>query len=296
MTAREPSGVHRLSGLRRAGRPLIVSIVVLELAWMALVFIALLDSPSFGLDYRLHMEATRRMLATGTPYLDWQLNAPYAIGHGAILYPPTAFALFLPFLILPAAAWWAIPITVAIVAMLRHRPPLWTWPLTVGLFCLEKSLNAYVFGNPTMWLVAGVAAGTVLGWPFALVLLKPTFAPLALLGVFHRSWWVSLLAMGIASLVFGRMWLDWIAVVGNSDVTLTYNLPGLPVVLAPLIPWVAADPAMLRRSMRRLRSLPVPGPAALGMIAGAVAVGVTSRRPGAAAATPNREGESPQRR
>lgn len=240
-------------------RGLLVVALGLEVLWIVVVLAGSLQNPSFGLDYRWHMDAARRLLDTGTPYLPWQLTGPYVIGDGAILYPPIAFALFVPFLWLPAVLWWAVPMAVTVIAMVWHRPPLWAWVVTGALFCLDKSLNVYVFGNPSMWIVAAVAAGTVSAWPFALILVKPTFAPLALLGIRRRSWWVALAAMAGVSLVFGQMWLDWIAVVRYSDVSLLYNVPTLPLILAPLVPWVASGrPEPVRRVVRWLRAWSAP--------------------------------------
>lgn len=208
--------------------------------WVAGVVIASwATSPSFGLDYRWHMDAARRFLELGTPYWPWQIAGHYAIGNGAILYPPTAFLLFIPFLWLPAALWWAIPIGVLALGMWVQRPPLWAWTLIGGLLSFDGSLNVIVFGNPGMWVAAAVAAGTVLGWPSVFVLAKPTFAPLALIGIDRRSWWVTLVLLGLASIVFGRAWLDWFAVVRNSDVSPLYNLPTLPLMLAPVVAWLA---------------------------------------------------------
>jgi len=34
------------------------------------------------------------------------------------------------------------------------------------------------------------------------------------------------------------VWLDWIAVVRNSNVSLIYNLPTLPLMVAPLVAWL----------------------------------------------------------
>ena len=162
--------------------------------------------------------------------------------EGPILYPPIAFALFLPFLLwLPAVLWWAIPIGLILWCMTRHRPPLWAWAATLACVCYLPSLSVFIFGNPGMWIVAFVAAGTVWSWPFALVVLKPTFAPIALLGIRHRSWWVAMAILAGVSLLFWPVWFDWITIVRNSEVTISYNFPSLPLIAAPLIPWLA-DP------------------------------------------------------
>lgn len=212
-----------------------------------------LTNPVFGLDYQWHVDASRRLLETGSPYWPWQVAGPYDIGNGAILYPPTAFALFIPFIWLPAVLWWAIPMGMTARAMAQHRPPLWAWAVVGAILAYEKSLNVYVFGNPTMWLVAAVALATRWGWPSVLVLAKPTFAPLALIGIGRRSWWIALGAFAAVSLLFGRLWLEWITVASNSDVSVFYNLPTVPLMLAPLTPWLAGRdrPAWLTRALAR---------------------------------------------
>jgi hypothetical protein len=223
----------------RVAHIVLATIVGIEALWIAFVFVQqAVTNPAFGLDYRWHVDAARRLLDTGTPYRPWQISGPYAIGDGAILYPPTAFLLFIPFIWLPAVLWWAIPVAILAAGMAVHRPPPWAWAVVGAILAFEKSLNVFVFGNPSMWIVAAVAAGTVLGWPFVLVVVKPTFAPIAALGARRRSWWVAAVILGIASVPFGRVWLDWLAVVRNSNVDLTYNLPTLPLMLAPLVPWL----------------------------------------------------------
>jgi hypothetical protein len=225
--------------LARVTRVVLATIIGIEVIWIAFVFIdQWLTNPVFGLDYRWHVDAARRLLETGTPYWPWQIAGPYEIGDQAILYPPTAFLLFIPFIWLPAILWWAIPIAILVAGMAIHRPPLWAWALIGGIVAFEKSLNVYVFGNPSMWIVAAIAAGTVLAWPFVFVVAKPTFAPIALLGIRHRSWWIAAGVLAALSVPFARVWLDWFAVVRNSNVSLIYNLPTLPLMLAPLIAWL----------------------------------------------------------
>jgi hypothetical protein len=237
----------------RIFRAVLATIFGLELLWCGFVFVnQALSNPAFGLDYRWHVDAARRLLDTGTPYWPWQIAGPYEISDGAILYPPTAFLLFIPFIWLPAFLWWALPIAILAVGMAVHRPPLWAWVVIGAILSFEKSLNVFVFGNPSMWIVAAIAAGTVLWWPFIFVVAKPTFAPIALLGIRHRSWWIAAVILAIASIPFGRVWLDWFAVVGNSNVSLIYNLPTLPLMLAPLVAWLTG--------VRRPLAWPYPRP------------------------------------
>jgi hypothetical protein len=248
----DEAGLGRARGDRMvaAGRIVAVALIGVGWLWIAVAILVNLSNPAFGLDYRWHIEAAQRLLDTGTPYLPFELAGPFVIGDGAILYPPTAFLLFIPFIWLPSVLWWAIPIAVTAYGMWWHRPPLWAWVVITGCLALEKSINVYVFGNPSMWIVAAIAAGTVWRWPFVFVFAKPTFAPIALLGIRRRSWWVALVILGLVSLAFLPVWFDWLTVVRNSDVSLLYNLPTLPLMLTPLIAWAAGRyrPTWLRRS------------------------------------------------
>ena len=231
-----------------------VALIGVGWLWIAAAILVNLANPAFGLDYRWHVEAAQRLLETGTPYLPFELAGPFVIGDGAILYPPTAFLLFVPFIWLPAVLWWAVPVAVtrlwhvvapaAAVGLARHRPAAWPY---------EKSINVYVFGNPSMWIVAAIAAGHDLAVAVRLRLRqadvradRPARGPSPeLVGGARR-------ARGPLSLLFLPVWLDWLTVVRNSDVSLLYNLPTLPLMLAPLVAWaVGRDrPTWLRRSPR----------------------------------------------
>jgi hypothetical protein len=217
----------------------VVSLVVIGVGWLwiAVAIGVNLSNPAFGLDYRWHVAAAHRLLDTGTPYLPFELSGPFVIGNGAILYPPTALLLFIPFIWLPTVLWWAIPVAITAYAMWWHRPPLWAWAIITVLLAYDRSINVYVVGNPSMWIVAAIAAGTVWRWPFVLVFAKPTFAPVAFLGIRHRSWWIALGILALASLPFLPVWFDWIKVVTNSDVSVLYNVLTVPLILVPLVAW-----------------------------------------------------------
>lgn len=254
MTDATVTAGDRFAGTRtqRLTRIVLATIIGLEAIWIVFVLVQqMLTNEFFGLDYRWHVEAAQRLLSDGTPYWKWQIAGPYEIGNGAILYPPTAFLLFIPFIWLPAVLWWAVPSAILAAAMAVHRPPLWAWAVIGGLLGFERSLNVFVYGNPSMWVVAAIAAGTILWWPFTFVFAKPTFIPIALLGIGRRSWWIALIVLGVASVPFARVWLDWLAVVRNSNVSLLYNLPTLPLMLAPLVAWLTG--VRRPRSLRRLR-------------------------------------------
>ena len=100
------------------------------------------------------------------------------------------------------------------------------WPPTLVMFA---------HGNPAIWALAFLAVGCVTAGPAVFVLIKPTLAPFALLGVRRRRWWIALGLFGAASLPFGPMWLDWARALLNSDGSLTYSLQEYPMLAMPLV-------------------------------------------------------------
>lgn len=188
-----------------------------------------------GIDYSLYMDATRRWLAGGGFFQPYQLAGPYPISMGDILYPPTTLFLFVPFTILPAVLWWAIPLGVTGAAIWRLRPAPVSWPF-LALCCFWPPFVArIVAGNPVMWAMAAVALGFLVRWAFVGVLIKPSLFPFALLGARDRTWWIALAVVVLLSVPFGAMWLDWITAVTNSSGGLLYSLQDVPILLLPVI-------------------------------------------------------------
>src|SRR5690349_15253236 len=150
----------------------------------------------FGMDYRYYMRLGRQWLADGSFYLPHQLAGPYQTQLLGIdptvstLYPPTALFLFVPFSLLPAVLWWAAPIAILAYSVHRLRPTTAALAAMGLLMLWPRSIGAFLFGNTDMWMAAGVAAGLVWGWPAILVTLKPTLAPLALIGVRLPLFWI----------------------------------------------------------------------------------------------------------
>jgi hypothetical protein len=82
-----------------------------------------------GGDPDMYLQATQRWLAGSSFYLPEYVAAPYVLTGDAILYPPTTRLLFTPFLILPAALFWSVPMLVVGWVVVRHHPTAWAWPL-----------------------------------------------------------------------------------------------------------------------------------------------------------------------
>ena len=194
-----------------------------------------------GADYGLYMNATRRWLAGGDFYPAWQLVGSYTQAQAPILYPPQALLLFVPFTFLPALVWFAVPTLLTVWIVIDHRPRLWTWPILLALFAFwPMNWLPYISGTPTIWIVAALAAGTRWGWPAALVFVKPSLAPFALVGIRHRGWWAIAGALAILGVVVAPMTLDWVRSVMNltgSKSGALYSLENVPVIAMPLVAW-----------------------------------------------------------
>ena len=211
----------RLRG-ERVGRLVAVGvlsvIVVVELAVAILHPLGSLRH--WGGDYTLYMDATRRWLAGGPFYQPWQFEpyvisfVPGDIGTTAILYPPYALALFVPFTVLPAVLWWAVPLAVIGYCLW----PLSGWRLVAFLAALVFPVTWFIVanGNPALWAAAFMVAGTRWGWPGVFVLLKPTLAPFALVGIRSRGWWLGLGAIGAVSLILWPLTMDYVTVLRNA--------------------------------------------------------------------------------
>lgn len=207
---------------------------------------------ALGGDYQLYMDATRRWLGGGPFYEPWQFASyevsfvPGSQGSTAILYPPVALPFFALFTFLPPPVWWAVPLGLFAYALWYHRPSAWGW---VGILACLAFPNTEVMlanGNPTLMVLGIVSAATIWHWPGVLVLLKPTFAPFALVGIRRRSWWVALAVLAGLSLLFLPMWVGYAQVLLNArgpSVGLLYSLSGFPTLLAPVVAvWTATAP------------------------------------------------------
>lgn len=191
-----------------------------------------------GIDYSLYMETTRRWLSGGPYFEPYQLAGPYPISMGDVLYQPNALLLFVPFTVLPAFLWWAIPLGVTAWSIVKLRPSVLAWPFIALCLAWPPTLARTVAGNPVMWVEAALALGCLYRWPAVGVLLKPTLFPFALIGVRDRRWWLALGLLIVASLPFGTMWLDWVRAVTNAqNGGFLYSFQDVPILLLPIVAW-----------------------------------------------------------
>jgi hypothetical protein len=237
---------------RVAGRAAIV-----VLAAFVVTEIAVAASRPTGWDYELYMDATRRWLAGGAFYPAAQVAGPYQLGWGAVLYPPQMLAVFVPFAFLPPLLWYVIPIAVTLAVIAWHRPSTAAIVAMLALPSLfPMSFFVYLGGTPTIWIVAFLALAT--RWPAvgALVLLKPSLAPFALLGVRRRRWWLAAGVTTIAGLALLPLTLEWLETIANARGPLSgplYSLENVPVLLVPLV----ARIGQRRQVMAQMRAAPL---------------------------------------
>jgi len=100
-----------------------------------------------------------------------------------------------------------------------------------------------------MWVAVFVTGGLMVGWPAALTLLKPTFAPLALIGVRSRSWYLVVAAMALGTLFMTEELLRYLTVIQHQrGSSLLYSVGDLPMMLIPILGYLARSEASRRNS------------------------------------------------
>ena len=151
---------------------IVVTSIILGIAVALLVGNVGLMGAQGAEDFMIYRRHTSEWLAGGSLYDGRQLAGPYTVQAGDSLYPPPFALVMLPFLVLPAALWWAIPIVTLAWVVFHHRPQPWTWPLIALCVAAPRTLALTIYGNPTMWVAMAVAAGTVWRWPAAFAILR----------------------------------------------------------------------------------------------------------------------------
>jgi hypothetical protein len=224
-------------------------LLTVEIVAVGVLSYALTPHTGWGGDFQQYVTVTRGWLAGEPFYPAWQIDGPYQLPGGLtpgphgwpVLYPPYALVLFIPFTVLPAVLWWVVPVTAIAWVLFLLRPHPLAWPLMAGCLVWDQSLALLVAGNPAaLWGTAAVALGLLYSWPALGVLLRPTLLPFALIGIRQRSWWIGAGIGLLVSLLFLPMWPDYLrATLNLRGVTTLYLLEHIPLLLIPLIAWLA---------------------------------------------------------
>jgi hypothetical protein len=209
---------------------------------LPLLFVLAIPDPleqAVGIDFDLYRDVAARWLAGGPFYEPHQLAGPYLVAHGDILYPPVGLWLFVPFTVLPAFLWWAIPVALTVWAIARVRPRPAVWPLMALCLAWPTTPLKIWTGNPVIWAMAAMSVAIVYRWAAPFALLKPSLFPFALFGIRERAWWIGLGLFLALCLPFGGLWVDWVASVVNSRGSgPLYSVLEAPMLLLPLVAWV----------------------------------------------------------
>lgn len=212
--------------------------------------LALMTAPdwfarSYAIDYGIYMGAVDRWWAGGSWYQVRQLGGAYPIELGDVLYPPILLYLLIPFRVLGPWLWWIIPAGTLGWVVWRHRPAPWAWALIALCLAWPFTPAKFLFGNPVIWAAAAVGLGTIWRWPAALVLIKATVAPFALIGIRDRRWWLAgvvLLAASVPLLAdtlrYPQVLLDAQSNPVDGRGGPLYSLTEFPLMAIGLIAWL----------------------------------------------------------
>ena len=137
--------------------------------------------------------------------------------------------------------------------ILRHRSGPWrrgvpeTTIFQTGDIAVDPGFENWADASCPACVAAGFASA-VYAWPGVFVLLKPSLFPFASAGVKRRSWWLAFGLSVLASLPFGRLWVDWVkaALIYPTDGGILYSLPYVPVICAPMVAWLGSSRCSLR--------------------------------------------------
>jgi hypothetical protein len=237
-----------------------MGVAIVAITAQLVVGFALLNwgSSDWGGDLRGYLDATRSWLHGDGFYLPRQLHGPYTTELGDVLYPPTALFVLIPFLVLPAPLWWvlAVGLPASLIWSWRPRP----WAVALILVCLAFPNMAIVYfrGAPVIVITAVIAAALRWKWPGALILLKPSILPFALIGIRTRGWWLTagllvVLTLPVLSLipVWAQATMD-----SRGNGGWLYSLKDLPLMMLPVFAYLGRtrDPesSLLRDVRQRL--------------------------------------------
>jgi hypothetical protein len=207
-----------------------------------------------------YLDGARRFLATGSPYLPEQIAGYWHLQPHSFINPPSALPLFLPFLWLPAILWWVIPIVGTAVLMIAWRPAPWTWPLIAFCLLWPRTQGSILAGNTDLWAALIASLGCRYGWPFVFLIVKPSFAPVALLAARDRRFWIAAIVVVVVMLPLVPIWIDYVAVVRNTDIGVGYSLFSSPLVAMPVVAWWGRRRSCTRSDADRSARSPTAAP------------------------------------
>ena len=121
-----------------------------------------------------------------------------------------------------------------------------------------RSTGSILAGNTDIWVMAAVATGAVWGWPVVVLVVKPTFAPLAIVGLGRRSTWVAFAIVGLGILLTLPLWIDWLQVVGSAHLGPAYSLLNLPLAAIGFFAYLGSSRGPRTGGVGPIQRLPPP--------------------------------------
>ncbi len=217
--------------------PLASTAVVLAV-WAAIAIDWLGARPPIGHDWEGYRQGFFRWLETGTPYARFELVGAFHAQYGDFIHPPSFLPLVAPFALLPfpldGILWVGVPLV--LLALLLRRSPWWAYPFAAGLLVHSEMEYTVLNGNSTLWMAAFLGWGLRLDWPAGLIALKPSLGPLVLVG--WRQPRRTLAVAAIPVLLTLPLWPDYVIVVANAHLPLSYSLGQWPVLALGALPWL----------------------------------------------------------
>lgn len=190
-------------------------------------------------DHAIYMVQAHRVLAGGPPYPAWELSGPFYPARGPEVYPPlTVYGLLVPMSLVPDVLWWLVPLGALAAVVVWHRPSEAAWAVILALLIVEPDTWVVITaGNPSMWVTAAIALGTIWRPVAVFAVLKPPLAPLALLGVRSRGWWIAGGVVALLSLAWWQGSIDYVRVLGNYRASLAMPPKEWALLAIPLVAW-----------------------------------------------------------
>jgi hypothetical protein len=230
-----------------------LTIVLAQAAMFAIGWIVWRDWIPLGLDWLGYRGGFDRLLATGTPYAAFELAGPFHPEHLDFIHPPNFLPLVAPFAILPQPldyiAWVVIP--VAIYVWLLRRLSWWAWPIVAFLSTTNSLQYPILNGNSSLWFCAAFGLGLRWGWPVGLIAMKPSLAPLAIVGL-RRP--IPTFFLAVIPLVLTiPLFPPYLIVLRNMDVPWWYSWGNYSLIALAALPWLTER---LPHWLARIRALP----------------------------------------
>ena len=230
-------------------RSIAIVIAALASVRLGLLVVGPFGERFLGNDLNGYVAGARRFFETGSPFLAEQLAGSWQLQPDSFIHPTVALVLFAPFVVLPSILWWLIPVGLTVAAVARLNPTAWAWPVMAVCLLWPRTGGILIAGNTDMWVTAALAVTLAWSVPASVLLvMKPSYLPLAIVGIRRRSWWLAASGVGVVCLLFGGLWFDYLTVLRGAPLEPWYSLLNLPYVAIPFVAWLARTEGGVTRS------------------------------------------------